>query len=1298
MNESELPYNDGVAIIGLAGRFPGASTIDKLWSNLCEGSESITFFEKEAIHPSIDTTIRDNPNYIRARGILEHPDQFDASFFNISPRQAEILDPQNRIFLELAWTALEDAGCVPEKFKGLISVFAGKSESTYLANHINSNPRSKNPIDDFQIMVANEKDYLPTFISYHLDLKGPSVNVQTACSTSLVAVCQAFDSLMTFQCDVALAGGISIVCPQQCGYLWADGTIFSKDGHCRPFDSQSEGTVFGSGAGIVVLKRLEDALNDRDQIYAVIRGTALNNDGSAGKMSFMAPSVDGQANVIAMAHANAGLHPEAISYIEAHGTATPLGDPIEIEALTQAFRTKTLKNGFCAIGSIKSNFGHLDTAAGIAGLIKTALALKNRKLPPIIHFKKPNPNIDFENTPFYVNTQLSDWTNEKKPRFAGVSSFGVGGTNAHVVLEEAPDVDEHVLTEPWYLLVLSANTKPALEAATLNISNHIRRCNSSSLEDVAFTLQVGRKAFKYRRMLICQNKDDALRALEPIDPARVTTGLKHQADRQVVFMFSGQGTQHIHMGTELYKHEKIFRDHVDACTDYLTPRIGFDLREILYPAPNKENDAENIINQTAISQVALFVIESALSRLWIELGVTPEAMIGHSIGEYVAAYQSGVFSLESVLQLVVERGELMQAQAPGKMLALNLSEEDAKEFVNEELSIASVNAPRQCVISGPAKNINELKKKLTETRSPKSLQVKYIELNTSHAFHSSMMESAMQPFTKMVKMAHPKEPKIPFISNLTGEWITAEQAVDPNYWAKHLRHTVRFSKGIRSLIKNGNYLLLEMGPGQLLGNLARAHQIGDGSITTLPSLPHPNQKQPDYAFFLNSIGRYWLTGGRVKWERLYQHVHPKKISLPTYPFEGKRYWIEAKKRKSAAANTESAISNSTIASHSSKAGGGQTDNLYSRPDLLSNYIAPTNELEKMLVSIWQEALGIDRVGINDDFFELGGHSLSAADLFAKVEKKIKKNVPLAILYQAPTIKALAEAIRDEKTESLWSSMVPIRLGGKRKPIYLVHGAEGNVLLYRSLANYLGEDQPVYGLQAIGLDGSGDFNPDFKYVASMYIEEIRTLQPVGPYLLGGYCLGGTIALEMAQQLVRQGERVDLLAMIDIYNVHSMKWPQPLYLKIYNKLLNFWYHLMNLFSIDNEEKFKFFKEKTRVEISRMKIRTKITFEKFKTNWNQEKPMSYRHLEIDKAYDRAFEEYFPERYPGRITLFGPKKLFAGFDDKLTHGYGHIAQEGVTLHTIQCYPHCMLVEPHVKTLGEKIKESIIAAESQGV
>ncbi|MFP5284748.1 MAG: beta-ketoacyl synthase N-terminal-like domain-containing protein, partial [Thermoanaerobaculia bacterium] len=775
---------DRVAVIGMAGRFPGTRDLDELWRNLRGGVESIRFFtDEELFAAGVHPELLADPAYVKARGVLEGADLFDAGLFEMTPREAQILDPQQRLFLECAWQALEHAGYGGPRWRGEVGVFAGASENTYV-HQVLADPTLLGAVGRYSVSLANNPDYLSTRAAYKLDLQGPGLSVQTACSTSLVAVHLACRALLQGECDLALAGGASVRVPEQAGYLHEEGGIASPDGHTRAFDARAAGTVRSSGVGAVVLKRLEDALAAGDTVHAVILGSAVNNDGGC-KVGFTAPAVEGQARVIKKAHLAAGIDPGTIGYVEAHGTGTALGDPVEIAGLTEAFRAGGARGtGFCALGSVKTNLGHTDAAAGIAGLLKTVLALEHGEIPPSLHFESPNPAIDFASSPFRVASELAEWRSGG-PRRAGVSSFGIGGTNAHVVLEEAPPPAPALAGRPAQLLVLSAATPSALDQATANLAERLETLPDEELADAAWTLQAGRKALRCRRIAACRDPREGAELLRSGDPAGAPARIVPPEPLSVAFLVPGQGAQHAGMAAEVYAEEPVFREALDEALEILRPELELDLREDL--------------DETALAQPALFAVEHALARLWMSWGVKPEAMLGHSVGEYVAACLAGVFSLEDALRLVAARGRLMQEQPPGAMLAVPLSESEI--VLSGSLSLAAVNAPRACVVSGTAEDVRAFRERLGEG-------VDCRLLHTSHAFHSSMMDPVLEPFTWLLRGMELRPPRIPFVSNRTGAWITADEAVNPGYWADHLRHTVRFADGLGTLLGQGRRIAL----------------------------------------------------------------------------------------------------------------------------------------------------------------------------------------------------------------------------------------------------------------------------------------------------------------------------------------------------------------------------------------------------------------------------------------------------------------------------------------------------------
>ena len=841
--------------------------------------------DEQLIAAGVTRAELENPDYVRAAAILDDIDRFDAAFFGLSPRDAAIMDPQHRLFLECAWEALENAGWSADEFAGRVGVYAGSGMNTYLIHNLLANPELVANAGLFLLkQTGNDKDVLATRVSYQLNLTGPSLAVQTACSTSLVAIHLACQSLLNHECDMALAGGVTIEIPHGLGYLYREGEILSRDGHCRSFDAASSGTIFGSGLGIVVLRRLEDAVRDGDFIHAVIRGTAINNDG-ARKVSYLAPSVAGQADAIAEALTVADVEADSISYIETHGTGTTVGDPIEIAALTRAFRASTERNGFCAIGSLKTNIGHLDAAAGVAGFIKTVLALEHQQIPPSLNFSQPNPLIDFEHSPFYVNTRLRDWESDGKPRRAGVTSLGIGGTNAHAILEEAPCAIASGPSRPWQVLTLSAKTPTALDAMAQNLADHLED-NSPNLADVAFTGHLGRKAFRFRRAIICKDSMSAADALRRGDPKRVVSNSARENERPVIFLCTGQGSQYVSMGRGLYESEPVFRSTIDFCAEYLCQFIGVDLRTILFPSETASSGAAELLNQTRLTQPALFVIEYALAKLWSSWGIEPTAMIGHSVGELAAACIAGVFSLEAGLQIIAERGRLIQSMPGGSMTAVPLPESQVIPLLNGKLSLASVNADEQCVISGPDHAIGDLEKSLADKG------MEYHRLRVSHAFHSSMMDPILREFAEFVRKFNLAPPRIPYISSSTGNWISDAEATDADYWARQLRQTVRFADGIAVALKTADAILLEIGPGNTLSALCEQSSEFSASHEVISSLRTRNDGTSDEEFLARALGQLWAAGKKIDWKGYHAHEQRRRLPLPTYPFERERFWIE----------------------------------------------------------------------------------------------------------------------------------------------------------------------------------------------------------------------------------------------------------------------------------------------------------------------------------------------------------------------------------------------------------------------
>ncbi len=1787
-----------IAIIGMAGRFPGADNVNEYWQNLANGVESITFFSDDDLREAgIDEDTINNPNYIKAAPVLkESPAKFDASFFGYSPREAQTMDPQQRLFLECAWDALEHAGYDAQQMKASVGVFGGAAMNTYFM-YSGLIPRFST--DYLPTLIGNDNSFLTTRVSYKLNLTGPSVTVQTACSTGLVAVHTAAQNLINQECDVALAGAVSVKVPHTNGYLYEEGSVQTPDGHCRTFDAGAQGTIFGSGVGFVVLKRLSDAVEDGDTIFAVVKGSAINNDGSS-KIDYTAPSVSAQSEVITEAMAAADITADSVSYIEAHGTGTFLGDPIEISALTKAYEKDTDKKGYCAIGSVKTNIGHLDAAAGIAGLIKTALALQNKKIPPSLHFESPNPQIDFANSPFYVNTELADWeTPNGQPRRAGITALGIGGTNAHVILEEAPVTTPSDSTDRMQVIPLSARSKDALDNATQNLAKHIKANPDQNLADVAHTLQVGRKKFNHRRIVVAKDGQDAVEALS--DKSRWVDMVQESANREIVFMFSGQGSQYLNMGRDLYNSVPMFKDTVDECAEILEDHLDLDIRDLMFPSEENAESAAQEINQTYITQPALFTIEFALAEMLMDWGIEPSALVGHSIGEYVAACVAGVLELEDALELVATRGRLMQSLPKGSMLAVLQPEAEVTQHINGKLSMAVINGDSLCVVAGEDQDVDALETKL----SGQQLNVR--RLRTSHAFHSKMMDPILDEFTAAVAQFELNEPEIPFVSNVTGTWITNAQATDPSYWANHLRNTVRFNDCLGTLLEVEDRILVEIGPSNTLANLAKQHAAKTKAHTILATTRHPKDTTADDVFALQTLGQLWMADAPIDWSNYHDGEVCHRVPLPTYPFERKEHWFKPKQQPQTAAvaapaptqgvarrtdlsdwfyipswkrsslpksagitgqehwlilidsndtgsqlathllglghkvslveagsefsqidnqltinpaaqadyttllnslesqpdkivhlwnmegNAEDNAGNSgffslfflakalsearytnpirlavaarhmfdvlggerviaekstllgpirvmpkelanvrtlaidfpaqhpdelvidqilaemfashgdteiawrgrhrwvqtfenvqlpalkdqpvlqkdgvylitggfggigyAIAEHlaeqvqaniilvgrspfpdrekwgeadaktqakiaqvqaleahgakvlalsgdvtnyddmalafsktaqqfgpvtgvfhtagaiedglislkeaesaervlNSKVAGtsviydllqtqsgkfltlfssvnailapaGQVDysaansfmdafalahqsapesapNVFSiswpgwqdvgmvaqMPDsawkketlargvgtaegmlaiarvmahevphavvspvnFLDEFepinapktrfvstavaeasnesdqvdeVAPValtgdsiyaNHVQASIASIWEELLGVEQPAPDENFFDLGGSSLIALRLFADIEKLYDTRLPLATLFERPTIEQLAELFEGVVEEPApaqitaepsnqpaaapapaktkgpiaipWRSLVKIQRGSDTKlPLFLMHGAGGNVLIYRDLARHLGSDQTVYALQSVGINENEEPHTTIEQMAIHYAEEILQERPEGPYILGGYCMGGTVALETAQQLRSRGHEVALVAMFETYNWDCLKKDSKFEDAIFFiQKLDF--HARNILMLDWSEKKLFFGEKFAELKRRIQMKT----------GRKSAPVETTELDpatqgaVDKLWkinDDAALEYVPDEYDGYMLQVRPKKGYR----KYTHpgvNFETVNESNMHYETLPVYPAGMMVEPFVEQLAQELNKHI--------
>jgi amino acid adenylation domain-containing protein len=960
-----------IAVVGMAGRFPGADHLGEFWDNLRNGVESIAFFSDEELADSgLDPAHLESPHYVRARGVLEGIEYFDYAFFDYTPKEAQVMDPQFRLLHECVWHALEDAHCDPFTYRGAIGLYVGSLTNLYWLSQLLRTMGTAS--QQYEAFSLNDRDFLSTRISYKLNLRGPSFTLQTACSTSLVAIHLGCQGLLSGECDMALAGGVSILLPPRSGYTYQEGMIKSPDGHCRVFDAAARGTNGGDGVGIVALKRLKEAATDGDGIRAVIKGSALNNDGLR-KVGYTAPSVEGQAEAIGAALQMAEVDPRSIGYVETHGTGTVLGDPIEIEGLKRAFNTSG--RGFCALGSVKSNVGHLDAAAGVASFIKTVLALEHRLIPPSLNFETANAKIDFPHSPFYVNTGLREWAGiDGCPRRAGVSSFGIGGTNCHVILEEAPGCPPPgpPAAGHAHLLVLSAASETALERMTDRLAAYLRENHHIPLAGVAYTLQVGRRAFEYRRLLLAATTAEAVAILSSRNPEQLPTSRPEAENRPLVFMFPGQGSQYVNMGRDLYRQEPLFRRELDGCLEILSSLVGRDVGEILYP-----RSRPHPIDQTEIAQPLLFAFEYALARLVMNWGLKPLCLIGHSVGEYTAACLAGVFSLEEALELVVLRGKLMQQVPGGAMLGVAASPEVLRPLLTPDLSLAAVNTPQRCVVSGPAAAVAAFEEMM------KGQGVETGRLHTSHAFHSAMMEPVLAEFREAVAAMRLKAPTTAYVSNLTGDWITVEQAVSADYWAQHLRSTVRFADGLSRVFSREDAVLVELGPGRTLSTLARQHRDKRVGHDVLQVVRHPRQKIADTAFLRRQLGQLWLWGIDIDWHQFQAGRTARRLRLPHYPFDRHHFSIDV---------------------------SAQMDLPTAGTAAPDRYTAPGNDIEQRLVDILQETLGIERVNVLEDFFDLGGDSLKAVTVVGLINRAFGIEFPLTEILAGASVRAMAAGV------------------------------------------------------------------------------------------------------------------------------------------------------------------------------------------------------------------------------------------------------------------------------------------------
>lgn len=990
-----------IAIIGMAARLPGASNVAAFWSNLCEGIEAIRdVSEGELLKSGIHPSIWNRENYVKKAAFPKDVEDFDAHFFGLTPNEAAIIDPQHRLLLECAYEALEDAGQDPDRYCGPVGVFAGCALNTYLLTHLMSFPGLLQQIDLVQLNLASSSDFLATRISYKLGLKGISHTVQCACSTSLVAIHLACQSLLAGESDMAMAGGVALNFHLRYGYTHVPGGMFSATGKCRAFDCEADGTVFGNGAGMVVLKRYEDAKRNQDQIYAVVKGSAVNNDG-ATKVGYTAPSVEGQSLAIAEAISNAGISIQDVGYIETHGTGTPLGDPIEIEALKRAYPINSEKGHKCRIGSVKTNIGHLDCAAGISGFIKTAQILKHGVIPPSLHFVTPNPHIDFKETPFEVNTTLAAWPDSNHRRVASVSAFGVGGTNAHIILgatdcERSAGKDEGV-----QLLVYSAFSETALDHIVSKTNSYLVAQPDAVLRDAGFTLATGRRQLPWRHSEILAKGPSGI---ETLAAHRLPMSIPATSP-SVVFMFPGQGCQTITMGQEIYQAEPLFRETFDACLDQLAHFMDRDPRSLMHSTAL--SNAEALLCSTEYAQPLLFAFEYALARLWMRWGVVPDLMIGHSLGEYVAATIAGTLRLEDALRLVTVRGQLMQATEPGAMLGVPLGDIEAMSFTNETISLAAINSSSQCVFSGTDAAIEDLHRRLEADG------IHGRRLAVSRAFHSALMNPILERFRECLETVPLSPPKIPWMSNLTGTRIVAQQAVDPIYWVNHLRGTVRFYENLSEAHAPQDTIFLEVGPQRVLQQFVNRLPRSASKQVALSSTA---SEKSEYVSLLSTLGTLWGRGVPIEWNLVYDQKDVRRMSLPTYPFERQRCWVE---------RSESFLSETVDLSlpRTDATDGNRPIPIspHNRPQLSTPYAPPSTPTQIRLVSILEPLFGITPLGIRDNFFALGADSLLAINAVNQLKIRFGVDLTAGHLYEALNIESLAllleELMEDETSNS-----------------------------------------------------------------------------------------------------------------------------------------------------------------------------------------------------------------------------------------------------------------------------------------
>lgn len=1001
-----------IAVIGMSGRFPGAENLQDFWNILAQGQSVFTqLTDDELQQEGINADMTEQSNYKKVTSLLNNIDKFDAAFFDIPAREALVLDPQHRLFLEGCWESLEMAGYSGPDTSRSIGVFAGASMNAYWMHNLACQPQYVTTTQGFQGLLGNEKDYLATRVAYKLNLHGPAVTVQTACSTSLVAIHMACQNLLLGECDLALAGGVSIKVPHKAGYLYQEGLPFSADGTCRSFDKSGSGTVFGSGMGVVLLKHYDDAIEDGDPILAVIRGSAFNNDGNR-KIGFTAPSGAGQQGALKNALVMADVDPATITYIEAHGTGTSLGDPIEISAIQEAYETTGAEP--CAIGSVKSNVGHLETAAGITGFIKTILMLQHQQLVPAAGFEELNPHIDLGASRIYVNTRLQDWKPKAGVRRAAVSSFGMGGTNVHLVVEQAPlpIARKPVDVEKYFILPLSAKSQPSLDQLAANLTRFLEHHPETSLQDLAFSLQQRKAVFPFKRTIMARSCAEAVDTLKhhPEKNLSMNSGIVDQA----VFLYAGAGAQYANMGRGLYETEAIYREAIDFCAEFLEPLLSVDIRKFMFVEADKLDAAMQELQVTDIMFPASFCAQYALTQLVKSWGIEPAASMGHSHGEYMVAWLNGVMSIETALTLVAKRAILMLKLVPGAMAVVPASLSAVKLALNDSpICIAAVNSEKNTVISGSLVDIDAAKNHL---QARLNVEVKYLHIKAG--LHSKLTDVIYDEFLAEVKRHKLSAPKNPWLSSTCGDWIKAEQVCDPVYWADHMRKTVNFKDACLKLHeKFPKAVFIDMGPSKVVGELFRENNAAKNPPVISP-FRNFRQDIADSECTLQEIAKLWLLGYPVKWECIYPAADARYlVDLPTYPFDRQRYWVEPPKTAGAApVNFENEIAEAAAVYGASSTSAPTATGVATRPNLMTPFAEAVTETQQQIKKIWQEFFGITGLGIYDNFIELGGTSLLATEVNAAVKAALKVDITLAQFLEAGNILELANKVEQTRRE------------------------------------------------------------------------------------------------------------------------------------------------------------------------------------------------------------------------------------------------------------------------------------------